>query len=262
MILSVTSGKGGVGKTIGSLSLAYHAGQAGYKTLLIDTDFGMSNISILLQMHRQHSAEEVISGSVALNTAVIDSRLGFDVLPSAYAKQPVINKEQTAKYLESLFTELKKIYDVIIVDTCGGIGDFVLTLNQQADHILVLSNLDPHSITDAYAQIKLMNASCSLVMTRCPSSHEANKAAETIVTVASKHLNISVFFAGYVPDDEQLASAVLTRNTNKMFAKNGLSSQAWCQISHKIFNQIKLKNSLDSELFVRRDPDEGTSQAV
>ncbi len=249
--------------------MAYHAAQARLRTLLVDADFGLSNIGILLNLERRHSVEDVLERNVSLADAFMDSRYGFSVLPSAYAgKVSLAMRDNVTSQVKDTFNELRTMFDVVIVDAGTGIHSSVLNLNHSSDHTIVMSSLDPHSVTDSYAQIKLMSlnqdmtSKLDLVITRSSSPKEATKTAESIISVATKHIGVVPHYLGFIPEDDVLANAVLNRNLSKMFSQNCLAHQAWCQISHKLIGEKNLIKNMDTSTHVRRDPDEGTSQAV
>ena len=157
-VISVTSGKGGVGKTNVVCNLAIELGRRGDKVLLIDCDLGLANVDIVMGVKPQATLYQLLTGEAKLNEVLVEVAPNVTILPASSGIRDMtrLNDEQ---YL-SLIAELESIdqaFDVVLLDTGAGIGDNVLYFNTAAQSVLVVSTPEPTSITDAYAFMKVLS---------------------------------------------------------------------------------------------------------
>ncbi|MDQ6967097.1 MAG: AAA family ATPase, partial [Mariprofundaceae bacterium] len=157
-VISVSSGKGGVGKTFMSVHLAARAAQLGKRVLLIDADLGLANVDVMLGIHSSHTMRNLLTGDTPLKELIVSCPQGFDVLPggSGLYELTSLNVAQQQTILDSL-REAGEDYDLILIDTAAGIGDNVLYFASAAESALVVLTPDPTSLTDAYALIKVLS---------------------------------------------------------------------------------------------------------
>ncbi|NJK88858.1 MAG: MinD/ParA family protein [Myxococcales bacterium] len=135
-VLTVASGKGGVGKTQIAVNLAYTIAKAGKRVLLIDGDLGLANANLLLGITPQHHAGHVLSGRVDVRDAVVSFEGLFDLLPAgtALASLSELSLQQQVDFLDGLRLAHRP-YDQVIIDAGAGIGSNVrLTLAMATRH--------------------------------------------------------------------------------------------------------------------------------
>ena len=156
-VISVSSGKGGVGKTSLVCNLSLALSKQGHRVLILDGDLGMANVDIFFGVHPQKTIQDLIEGlpfkdcltSVAQNIDLLAGGSGLYQLGQLNAFQ---RREVLARV-----AEFNYVYDYMIIDTAPGLHDHVLHLNSVADECLVLLTPDPSSFTDAYALIKVLH---------------------------------------------------------------------------------------------------------
>ena len=156
-IVSVTSGKGGVGKTSLVTNLSLALAKQGHRVLILDGDLGMANVDIFFGVHPQRTMQDLIDG-VPLKECLTSVAQNIDLLAggSGLYQLGQLNAFQRREILARV-AEMNYVYDYMIIDTAPGLHDHVLHLNSVADECLVVITPDPSSFTDAYALIKVLH---------------------------------------------------------------------------------------------------------
>lgn len=215
--IAVTSGKGGVGKSNIALNLSILLSATGNRVALLDADFGLANLDVLVDTQPRANLAHVVAGQRRLADVVIDLPCGVQLVPGAsgLAQMANLNDFQRANLLAEL-SDLEEANDVIVVDTGAGIGKNVVTFAAGADTILVVATAEPTSITDAYAVIKVLHqhgcdGKISLLVNFASDRTEARATYNRIATVAREFLGVSLFDAGYILTDPKVAAAVRKR---------------------------------------------------
>lgn len=160
-VIAVASGKGGVGKTWLSITLAQCLAMRGNRVLLFDGDFGLANVDIQLGFVPEHDLSDVAAGRVPLTRAIVefgggDKRPGqFGILPGR-SGTPVLSGLSVPD-LDTMLATLRGLagYDTIVLDLGAGIDRTTRRLAAWADTLLVVTTDEPTALTDAYAVLKL-----------------------------------------------------------------------------------------------------------
>lgn len=216
-VISVTSGKGGVGKTnvVANLSIALQ--KMGHRVLILDGDFGLSNLNIVMGLEAQHTISDVLSGSKTMKEIIIRGPHGVHLIPasSGVLKMTELThseRNMMMEYLESI----PMTFDILLIDTGAGIHSDVAYLNAAANEVIVVVTPEPTSIADAYALMKIMSQNYGvkrfkLLANRILSEKEAFSVYQNLLTVSDRFLNIRIEYLGYVLEDEKLAQSVRMR---------------------------------------------------
>ena len=156
-IIAVTSGKGGVGKTFLSATLAAALTRRGQRVLVLDADLGLANLDVVLNLHPKITLHDVFTGKATLEDAVVQAPGGFSVLlaGSGMVEYSRLTPEVRSQFL-SVIQALTPQFDVVLLDTGAGISDVVLFSVSLASEVLVVATPEPTSLTDAYAAIKVL----------------------------------------------------------------------------------------------------------
>lgn len=216
-VISVTSGKGGVGKSNIVANLAIALRRMGERVLILDGDFGLANIDILLNLTPQANINDVINGKAQLRDIICRSHYGVHVLPSCSGVLGIdgLNQDAKSKITEEL-EELDFEYDTLIVDTAAGISSDVVWLNSTADDVVIVATPEPTSITDAYAMMKVLNQQykikkVKLLVNQVKNPEEGLKVYSRIAEVTDRFLHLGIDYVGSVNFDSGLSEAVRQR---------------------------------------------------
>lgn len=213
-VITVTSGKGGVGKTNVSANLGIALANQGKKVLIMDADLGLGNIDVLLGLHPKFTLENVMQGENTLDEVMVDGPSGIKVIPAASGIKNMaeLSTNQHAGIIQA-FSEINHDIDVLIIDTAAGIADSVITFACAAQEVLVVVCDEPASITDAYALIKLLHKEYGLFRFRILANMVKNVQAgrevyDKLIRVTDRFLDVALEFTGAVPYDESVLKAI------------------------------------------------------
>jgi len=214
-VLAVASGKGGVGKTNVSVNLATALAALGEQVMLLDADFGLANVDVLLGLTPKQTLADVVAGRATLAEVILAGPKGVRIVPSASGKRHMAEMTplQHAGIVQAVST-FDGPLDTLVVDTAAGINDAVLTFCQAAQEVLVVVCDEPASITDAYALIKLLarergQLRVHVVANMVRGPVEGRALYDKLARVVERFLpEASLAYLGAVPQDEHLRRAV------------------------------------------------------
>ncbi len=249
-VITVTSGKGGVGKTSISINLAIQMSRMGKKVVVFDADFGLANIEVMLGVRPQYNLADMMFRGKDLTDIITEGVEGISFISGGSGIQELasMNREQVM-YLASCLMTLDKYADIVIVDTGAGISDSVLEFVLASTEVLLVATPEPTSITDAYALLKALNrkeefvkedTSIKMIANRVDSISEGQNLYEKMSIVSEKFLNIPVTYLGSVPMDEQISKAVMRQKPVSVINPDAPSAKAIRQIAETLLE-------LDSE---------------
>jgi flagellar biosynthesis protein FlhG len=213
-VISVTSGKGGVGKSTVVVNLAVALAREGKRVLVIDADLGLGNIDMLMGLNPLHTLNDVFSGKLRLADIIVEGPGGIKLAPagSGVQRYTSLNQEERLRLMDELET-LEENFDILIIDTESGISKNVTYFNVAAQEILLVVAPEPTSITDSYALIKLLtnfhderHFKVLVNMARDPG--EGLQVFKKLSHVVSRFLDVSLDYLGCVVRDELLLDSV------------------------------------------------------
>ena len=213
-VLTVTSGKGGVGKTNVTVNLAIALSEQGYRVVILDADFGLANIDVLFGIVPQHTLLDVVRNRKNILEILTDGPRNTRFISGGSGVEDLLklDRQQIARFIDNMAL-LDKLADIIIVDTGAGLSDNVMSFIMAADEVLLVTTPEPTSITDAYALIKMVSnrdrtKRIRLVVNRAENSMEANDVLNKLVLVADRFLGLKLEPAGYIINDDAVTRAV------------------------------------------------------
>jgi flagellar biosynthesis protein FlhG len=213
-VIAVTGGKGGVGKTTVSANLAVAIAAQGRDVMLVDADFGMANVDVVLGLHTRFHLGHVVSGECLLEDAIVTGPHGLQIVPAASGIKRMANLTDAEQAgIIRAFSDLYHRVETLVVDTAAGLHDSVLTFSQAAHHVVVVVCDEPASITDAYALIKVLSREhgvqrFQILANQTRRSGEGPELFHKIARVCDRFLNVTLEFAGSIPFDDYLRRAV------------------------------------------------------
>jgi flagellar biosynthesis protein FlhG len=217
-VMTITSGKGGVGKTNVVVNLAIACQRQGKKVLIFDADLGLANIDIIFGLNPKHNVEAVVSGEKSLSEIIVEGPEGVGIIPASSGVQGLTQLSEGQKiHLLNEFDILNNEYDMLLIDTGAGISSNVVYFNMAAEERIVVVTPEPTSVTDAYALIKIMSNQYSvknfyLLMNMVDSESEAKSVYNNLSKVIGRFMrDICLDYAGFIPKDALLRKAVTKR---------------------------------------------------
>jgi flagellar biosynthesis protein FlhG len=218
-VVAITGGKGGVGKTLTAVNLGAALAGLGRSTMLLDADFGLANVDVLLGMRTRLNLEHVMSGQCALEDVILTSTSGLRVVPatSGNVTMAALSRIQHAGLIGA-FSQLLEPLDVLLVDTAAGLSDGVITFSEAAQRVVVVVCDEPASLTDAYGLIKVLSrrqSSCrfEVVANMVESAAQGRELYEKLMRVCHGFLGITPAYFGYLPNDDYVRQAIRRQST-------------------------------------------------
>ncbi len=229
-IIAIASGKGGVGKTWFSITLASLIARAGRKALLFDGDLGLANVDIQLGLTPDKDLGNVTSNGLSLQDVIMPYSGGFDIIAGRSGSGGLASLGLDK--LSQLVAELKTLaakYDAVILDLGAGVETHVRYLAAQAGRALVVVTDEPTSLTDAYAFIKICLAEnpatrLEIVVNQAATMREGEQTYQTISRVCANFLKKTPGLAGIIRKDPKVKESIraqtmlLTRSPNSTAA--------------------------------------------
>jgi len=258
-VITVSSGKGGVGKTNVSVNLSLAMVAAGKDVLLLDADLGLANVDLLLGLRTKYNLSHVISGERTLEQVVVKGPGGLNIIPAASGMQMMseLNNAQHAGVIQA-FNDLKMPLDVLVVDTAAGISDGVVSFVRASNEVIVVVCNEPTSLTDAYALIKVMSEEhnvykFNILANSVRGPREGAQLFKKLTRVTDYYLDVSLNFMGEVPYDEYLVKAVKKQQAVMQSFPQSPSAMAFRKLAKKALSwPLPKKASGHLSFFVER----------
>ena len=215
-IITITSGKGGAGKTSISLNLALALSAKGYKVCVFDADLGLANLNILTGLHPRENLEAVLNGRCTLEEILIRDYQGIDIIPGSTGVEKLVNiSSRETEALIGSFLGLDD-YDFFIFDTSAGISPQVLSFCMAAGEIILVITPEPTSLTDAYSLIKVLsgngyNRPVRVLVNQVRKPEAARKAYGQFKDTVTRFLSADLRPLGMVVEDKHVPMAVIAQ---------------------------------------------------
>ena len=215
-IITVASGKGGVGKTNLSINLALAYAKLGKKVIVLDADLGLANVNVVLGMIPKYNLYHIIRKQKTMKEIILDTDYGIRIVAGASGFFKIANLGQEER--DGFIRELSELAsaDIIIIDTSAGVSSNVLAFVAAADDVIIVTTPEPTAITDAYGIIKIiateidsLDLGLKLIVNRVKSVTEGKKVSERVINIAGQFLNLKVDYLGYVYDDPVVSASVI-----------------------------------------------------
>lgn len=247
-VITVTSGKGGVGKTNFSVNLAILFSKMNKRVVIIDADFGLANIEVLFGIIPRYSLADVLKGQKDVEEVLTDGPMGIKFISGGSGLKELSNiTEKQMNYFINNFSYLDAISDIIIIDTGAGISKSVINFIKASDETIIITTPEPTSVTDAYALIKTIKEEnqripdFKVVVNRVDDEEEGLEIYNKISRASSRFLGIQLQNLGYIPYDRFLVKAVKHQEPATICFPNCEFTKALEKIGSNLMN-IPYKN--------------------
>ncbi len=213
-VFSITSGKGGVGKTAVVANVAVLLAKMGKRVLILDADLGLANIDVVFGLAPSYNLNHFFAGDCDLRSILVEGPMGISILPAGSGVQRFtrLDSQQKMRLLEAL-DSMHNDFDFVLIDTEAGISENVTYFTTAAHEILVVTTPEPTAITDAYALMKLLSnqyheKQFNLIVNFIKNEEEALDVYRKLTMVANRYLDISIDYMGSIPRDKQMIDAI------------------------------------------------------
>lgn len=215
-VISITSGKGGTGKSNVTLNLGLALAAAGKRVLLLDADTGLANLDVLMGITPGRTIFNLLRKGDSINDVLISYEHNLDLLPGASGIEELVNQSTEDRLILLEAISSLNDYDYMLIDTRAGISSDVTYFNSAANEIIIVTTPEPTALTDAYAMIKVMSAhykerAFGVIVNQCVGLNDAQNAFQNLRRVAATHLDVNLNLIGTVPFDPLLRESVSAR---------------------------------------------------
>ena len=241
-VVAVCSGKGGVGKTNFTLNLGLTEQKAGKNVLIIDIDFGFTNIDVLCGAMPSYTLQDVIRGERTIEEVVVEGPQGIKFIAGGKDALELMNS--AGRHQEILKKELSKLsdIDIILIDAGAGINKSLILYTMFAQDLVVVINPEPTSYSDAYQFIKVIDKyeikkEVGVVVNRAQNESEASNSFAILSTTVGKFLDIKLNYLGMVREDKCVLNAVKSQTPFVIKYPNASPSRDILKVSRELFNK-------------------------
>jgi len=232
-VITVSSGKGGVGKTNFAVNLGIAFSKLGKKVIVMDADLGLANVNVCLGIIPKYNLFHLIKKQKLMKDIIIDTKYGIQIVAGASGFSKIANLTDDER--RNLIREIDTLSyaDIVIVDTGAGVSKNVISFIMAADEAIILTTPEPTAITDAYGIIKIIatevnnpNLDIKLVVNRINSFAEGRKVSERVINIAGQFLNIKVDNLGFVFEDPIVSQSVIRQTPFIVVDENSKASMS------------------------------------
>ncbi|QUH31459.1 MinD/ParA family protein [Vallitalea guaymasensis] len=254
-VITVTSGKGGVGKSNVSVNLAINFKKMGKRVVIFDADFGLANIEVIFGIIPKYNLFDLIYNGMSIEEVLTSGPLGIEFISGGSGVQELINlSKDQLNFLNEKLLELDHLADIIIIDTGAGISDSVLDFIVSSNEVILVTTPEPTSITDAYAVLKALknrkreeykSTDINLLVNRVSSESEGLEIYNKLNKVTNKFLGIGLNNIGFLPQDGYLTKAVIQQKPVSILYPRSKVAKAFEVVAGNLLNHSTYKAKQD-----------------
>lgn len=245
-VITITSGKGGVGKSNTAVNLAYQLQELGKKVIIFDADFGLANVEVMFGAIPKYNLSDLIFKGKNITEIITEgpNGIGFISGGSGIVALSNLNKEQISFLIRNL-SYLDQMADFIIIDTGAGISDSVMDFVLASPEIIMVSTPEPSSLTDSYSLLKTLyrnpafqkeSGKVKVITNKVNSSEDAAMVYRKLDTVVTKFLDGNLEFLGMIPADTEIDKAIRQQKPVSILYPKAASSKAFLKIADNLLN--------------------------
>lgn len=246
-VFTITSGKGGVGKSNMAVNLAVQFRKMGKRVIILDADFGLANVEVMFGTMPAYNLSDLIFGSKSIRDVITRGPMdiGFISGGSGILSMNNLTKEQVNYLIRSL-SLLNDMCDILIIDTGAGVSNSVMEFVMSSPEVILVTTPEPSSLTDSYSLMKTMynnpafvkgGTNVHLVANKVNSVEEGNQVYTKMESVVKKFLDGKLDFLGMIPSDAALEKAVRNQSVISIENPNAKSAKAFEEIAQKLVSK-------------------------
>ncbi len=254
-IITVTSGKGGVGKTGISLNLSLSLSRKGYKVCLFDADLGLANVNIITGLFPEYGLEEVILGNKSLSDIIIKNYQGIDIIPGSSGVQKMADlTAEEASHLVHAFMDMDG-YDYFIIDTSAGISSQVLSFCRTCHEMILIVTPEPTSLTDAYSLLKVLRDKdkelppIRVIVNQVKNTETAQTVYKKFKNTVLRFLSIHLIPLGIVAYDPKVRTSVIAQTPFLLAFPDSIASRCIHFLTKKLTKKPFPAKKMSMEFF-------------
>ena len=252
-VISVSSGKGGVGKSSISVNLAVAMSRLGARVLVVDADFGLANVDVMLGVISKFDVSYFLRGEKALHEIIQLGHEGVRFISGGSGMNDLINMdEERLAELLSVLVRLDAPIDLIIIDTGAGINDKILQLILASSETIIVITPEPTSILDSYALVKTIvkqdnSHPLHTIINKCENKEEAQKVQEGFIEVVGRHLGKNINPLGLIMYNQEVPLSIKRQIPITVSNPGGATCKEITSIARAILD-MPVENSSNSFL--------------
>ncbi len=239
-VITVTSGKGGVGKTSLTVNLALQLSMRGLKVVILDVDFGLANVDVLFGIVSKYTLLDVIKGDKSILEVLTNGPDNIKFLSGGSGVEELVSldRKKLRKFVSNI-NILDKLFDVILIDTGAGLSRNVMNFILAADEVVLVTTTEPTAITDAYALVKMVSRrdqkkNINILVNKADNIREAENVANKLCQVSEKFLSLKLNKLGYILYDENVTKSVKLQRPLSLYNPKCQASRSISEIAEKL----------------------------
>ncbi len=243
-VITITSGKGGVGKSNTAVNLAVQLRKLGKKVIIFDADMGLANVEVMFGAIPKYNLSDMIYHGKQIKEIITEGpmEIGFISGGNGITGMNNLSRSQLTRLVNNL-VELDEMADIILIDTGAGIANNVMEFVMASPEVLLVITPEPSSLTDSYSLIKALygnpgfvrhSTTIEVVVNRTISPDDGQIVYDKLSSVISKFLQGDVHFFGTVPQDVLLEKSVRAQRIISLTTPNARSSKAFERLAKRL----------------------------
>ncbi|MCT7568872.1 P-loop NTPase [Aliarcobacter butzleri] len=233
-LLTITSGKGGVGKSTFTANIAFLLAQKDLKIAVLDADIGLANMQVLFDIKPQYTLFEYINGQKNLSEVILQTKyknISLIAGKSGYQYASGTNSFVFTRLVNDIISLNQ--FDILIVDTGAGLNDYVKEFLSISENILAITTTDPSALTDVYSLLKMLaidKDSLMLCFNHTKSYHAGETITNSLVNLAKKNRLKEDFMIKYLGSITSSENISITGRLRKLFVSEFPMSEITVQM--------------------------------
>lgn len=245
-VITITSGKGGVGKSNVAVNLAVQMKKLGKRVIVFDADFGLANVEVMFGAVPKYNLSDLIYHGKSIADIIAEGPMGIGFISGGTGITALNDLTQDQVfYMVKCLGELDRLADIILIDTGAGISSHVMEFVMASPEVILVSTPEPSSLTDSYSLLKALylnprfdrqSTQISVLANRAASADEGKALYDKLNSVVGQFLQGEIGYAGMIPQDAALEKAVRLQKTVSLNAPSSKSARAFETVAAELLD--------------------------